>query len=357
MSTQKERVYFPASGSERLEITPSAKSEIAIEYDNRENRPLSINVTIECSDIDELSNFEKTFDFKPNDLGIYRIPFKAPSKFDEVKIDVRTQPRFGLRMFSTAQTNHTQLLLVPMISKSVGVEQAVDQTKILDTMRGKSLVLVPDESAKPYSVPVIGDVSVEPLISFGVLTTDDITIQLQCNARTLKTFETAAKNAGADLDKVASAQDVLRYFIELFKKFYIKQGATAEGPVGTAHVKVSGPGLSYLMFVTQVSPKEDARVAQNIQKLIDEGKKMNATVSVVVTSIDDVLVGIAKNNTINVVDIFHGFEVRGVWTGDQLISKFVVDELELTLSAYGTKNKGYSSSEFEEAINNTKGDK
>jgi hypothetical protein len=64
---------------------------------------------------------------------------------------------------------------------------------------------------------------------------------------------------------------------------------------------------------------------------------------------------IAKSSTINVIDVFHGLEVRGVWMGDPLIEKYLKDRLNLDLVAYSDKiSKNYTPSGFEEAINKIK---
>jgi len=353
----RERVYFVASDSERLEIVPQGAGEIAVSYDNRESRPLSINIKISCPEIIALNKVDVTPNYRGNEQGIYKIPFKVPVDFaDTITIEVSTQPRTGLGSFGSSIINKTKLLLVPLIMKTTNIMSTEDQTRILVGMQGKAFVLVPDESIKPTTTPVIGDVSIQPLISIGLPTTSGLVVMLQCNARTLKILENTAKNAGAQLDSVSSDQLLLQFFINDFKKYAAKlPGAKVEGPTGTAHVKISGAGSTYLMMVTQVSPKEDERVVKVIQAIVDEGKRTNSSVTVVVTALDSTLMDIAKSSTINVIDVFHGLEVRGVWMGDPLIEKYLKDRLNLDLVAYSDKiSKNYTPSGFEEAINKIK---
>jgi hypothetical protein len=353
----RERVYFVASDSEKMEIVPQGVGEIAVSYDNRESRPLSINIKINCPEIKELNKVDVTPNYKGNELGTYKIPFKVSADFaDTITIEVSTQPRTGLGSFGSSIINKTKLLLVPLIMKTTNIMSSDDQTKILEGMQGKALILVPDESAKPTTTPVIGDVNIQPLISIGLPTTSGIVVMLQCSARALKILENTAKNAGAQLDNVSSDQLLLQFFINDFKKYASKlPGAKVEGPTATAHVKISGAGATYLMMVTQVSPKEDERVGKDIQAIVDEGRRTNSSVTVVVTALDSTLMDIAKSNIINVIDVFHGLEVRGVWMGDPLIQKYLKERLELDLVAYTDKiSKNYTPSVFEEAINKIK---
>jgi hypothetical protein len=92
-------------------------------------------------------------------------------------------------------------------------------------------------------------------------------------------------------------------------------------------------------------------VIKKIENVVAEAEKSKASVAVLVTKLDEKTIELSRTKMINVMDIFHGIEVRGVWTGDQVLPKFLSEKLGLTLVSYDENPKGnYTPAQFKDAL-------
>jgi hypothetical protein len=132
------------------------------------------------------------------------------------------------------------------------------------------------------------------------------------------------------------------------------QAKVEQNPGASMHIKATGPGFLYVVYITQVSPSEDDTIEQKIAELVSNAKKetVQATITVIVTRIDDKLKALSQAHTINVVDIFTGTIVKGPLIGDQVLTNFMKEKLGLDMANYDGITKGaYTSKMFKDALN------
>jgi len=356
---RKTRVFFSETGTTMAEVVPESALEIAVEFFNESNRPLDVVADINAPQIPEIDKRKVEFPVGAKDIQTGTLKFKTPSRFESIAVLVTIQPRAGAFGFGRLEPVTETLTVRSMVPKHLETIRSPEVSKHLEEIKklNQPLVLVPDVTKTTYDVtPIVGDVSTNPMVDFTIETTLGIPVHLNCDDRILNILKLTVERATQTLAITTEDQNNLRFFLSELRKYLGNQTMRGEriqveGPIGDVHVKATGPGLVYMVYATQVSPKEDERVIKKIENVVAEAEKAKGSVAVLVTKLDEKAIELSRTKTINVIDIFHGIEARGVWTGDQVMPKFLAEKLGLTLVSYEENPKGsYTPAQFKDAL-------
>lgn len=356
---RRTRVYFSETGTTMAEVVPESALEMAVEFFNESNRPLDVVADVSAPQLPDINKRKVEFPVGARDIHTGTLRFKTPSKFDSISILVTIQPRAGAFGFGRLEPVTETLTVRAMVPKHLETIRSPEVSKHLEEIKklNEPIVLVPDVTKTTYDVtPIVGDVSTNPMVDFTIETTLGIPVHLNCDDRILNILKLSIERATQTLAITTEDQNNLRFFLSELRKYLGNQTMRGEkieveGPIGDIHVKATGPGLVYMVYATQVSPKEDERVIKKIENVVAEAEKSKASVAVLVTKLDEKTIELSRTKMINVMDIFHGIEVRGVWTGDQVLPKFLSEKLGLTLVSYDENPKGnYTPAQFKDAL-------
>lgn len=342
------KMYFSGSGMPIQTAAPDTEVTLIIEVGNNSRRPTNVEAVLSCSLLPEIHKKKIKFTVKGNDRGVGRVPITLPSKFDTIPIDAEIDQKSG--RYARPDTILRRAVIRLLTQKTVEIAMTPEMEKIVQEIQKLhgELILVPDVSDKAVITPVVGDITSAPNIALSIPTTKGIALRFICSSIVLRDLRNNTSNAITELERVEENQGTLRFLIDQYRAFLKKIGAEVEGPVGSAHIKV-GPNPILLYYASQVTPSEDNAVIDKINAVITDGKKDNAFVTVLVTDIDDNLREINQKDSINVIDVFHGIELKGTWQGDHMFKEYLRSELQLSLTDEELGG-GYSLAEFRKAL-------
>jgi len=348
MAENLVKMYFSGSGMPVQTASPDTEVTLIIEVGNNSRRPASIEAVLNCPLLPEIHGEKIKFKVKGNDRGTGSVQITLPSKFDTIPIEAEIDQKSG--RYASPDTVTRRVTIMLLTQKTVDITMTPEMEKIaqeIQKLHGE-LVLVPDISDKTVITPVVGDITSTPNIALSIPTTKGISLRFICSNVVLRDLRKNADNAIAELERVEENQGTLRYLIDQYKVFLNKIGAGVEGPIGNAHIRV-GPNPILLYYASQVTPTEDNAVIDKINAVVTDGQKDNAFVTVLVTDIDDNLREINQRDSVNVIDVFHGIELKGTWQGDHMFKEYLRSELQLSLTDEDLGG-GYSLVEFRKAL-------
>jgi len=348
MAENLVKMYFSGSGMPVQTAAPDTEVTLIIEVGNNGRRPTSVEAVLKCQLLPEIHEKKIKFSVKGNDRGTGSVTVTLPSKFDTIPIEAEIDQKSG--RFATPDTIIRRATIRLLTQKTIDITMTPEMEEIVQEIQKLhgELILVPDISDKAVITPVVGDITSTPNIALSIPTTKGIPLRFICSSVVLRDLRNNANNAIAELERVEEDQGTLRFLIDQYKVFLEKTGAEVEGPVGNAHIRV-GPNPVLLYYASQVTPSEDNAVIDRINDVITDGKKVNAFVTVLVTDIDDNLREINKKDSINVIDVFHGIELKGTWQGDHMFKEYLRSKLKLSLTDEDLGG-GYSLIQFRKAL-------
>jgi len=342
------KMYFSGSGMPVQTAAPDTEVTLIIEVANNSRRPTSVEAVLKCPLLPEIHEEKVKFTVKGNDRGVKSIQVTLPSKFDTIPIEAAIDQKSG--RFATPDTITRRATIRLLTQKTIDIAMTPEMEKIvleIQKLHGE-LILVPDISDKAVITPVVGDITSIPNIALSIPTTKGIPLRFICSGVVLRDLRSNADNAIFELERVEEDQGTLRFLIDRYKAFLKKIGAEVEGPVGNVHIRV-GPNPVLLYYASQVTPSEDNAVIDRINDVIVDAKKDGAFVTIIVTDIDDNLREINQKDSVNVIDVFHGIELKGTWQGDHMFKEYLRSELRLSLADEDVGG-GYSLVEFRKAL-------
>jgi hypothetical protein len=357
MDKREIKIYFAETKNNLQDLVSSGDAEIIIEYTGNEERQTALDITFKCIKIPSL-NVTETFHASKNNRR-HRKKFVAPRQFDAIDIDVDIEEKAGLFRTGTGIGIHKTLTIRMTTTKSYSVSESTEMQGLIDQMvkLEEPLVLVPEVENLVEIQPIVGDVTTTPKISMEIASTIGLPIKLVMSNKELRTVLGKTQEAIDKLDNVIEDQIYLQYFVSALKNHIEDsgfQGGIEVEAVGDAHIKVNSMPVWYY-YATQITPSEDTTINEKITNVIALANKSNAFVTVLVSSIDDILVKLSQEKHINVVDVFHGVELHGVMIGDPTVKEFIEDKLGLELTPHGTNPEGtYTPSLFKEKLDKVK---
>ena len=348
MAENLVKMYFSGSGMPVQTAAPDTEVTLIIEVGNNSRRPIDVEAKLTCPLLPEVHEKKIKFKVKGNDRDTGDVHITLPSKFDTIAIEAEIDQKSG--RFATPDTIIRRATIRLLTQKTVEIAMTPEMEKIVQEIQKLhgELILVPDISDKAVITPVVGDITSTPNIALSIPTTKGIPLRFICSSVVLRDLRNNADNAITELERVEEDQGTLRFLINRYKAFLKKRGAEVEGPVGNVHIRV-GPNPVLLYYASQVTPSEDNAVIDKINAVVTDGKKDDAFVTVLVTDIDDNLREINQKDSVNVIDVFHGIELKGTWQGDHMFKEYLRSELKLSLTDEDVGG-GYSLVEFRKVL-------
>lgn len=359
MSLNEFRAYFTETKSTLQDIIPRGEGEIVIEYLGDSERQVTVNVIFKCPEISTLN--DKDVFSASRDNRRFKKKFIAPRQFEPIDIDVTIEEKAGMFQTRKAGSKRLTLSLRMVQTKTFNLEESNEMQNLVIQMVAleEPLTIVPEVEDPIELQPIVGDVTTTPKISMQIKTTSGLPLVLIVSDKELRTVAAKTQEAITVLEDVTTVQINLQHFVAALKKELSQmisggKKVEVESSAGDVHIKVkSKPNWFY--YATQVTPSEDPIITEKIKNVVAQAQRENGFVTILVTQIDDELISLYENDQINIIDIFHGIELRGVMMGDVAVREFIEDKLGLELVEYADNPEGnYTPSQFTERLGKVK---
>lgn len=353
----ESKVEFEQNGQSLIDVLPETEVTVIVTLTNNGSRAESAEVSISTPYPGiELPKKPTKERIGPRGQENVRFDIKTPRSFGDIALTVNAKESGGIGRFGMdAGTDH-HLTIRMQTSRVVEVTRdpkVDDHIQAIQDLQG-TVVMVPEISPTSIGVlPVVGDLSSTPTIAMTLIGTTGLKLQLSgLDNRGIVTMKNALDDAQTELEKVTEDQDGLGFFRSHYTTYLKELGADVMQDINEAHIAV-GPSPKIYYYITQISPSEDEGVLEKINAVISKARSDDADVTLLVTKIDNQLVDLAETKQINVVNIFSGAIVKGKWSGDQFLDKYLEDLFQLDLVDYKTSPEGlYTPSSFKAALNN-----